>query len=69
MSPKTIKQFREVLSQTTGYYYTDDRIEYLLERISREATDLTHYLDQLTIEESNQVDAMNLRQRLKHDET
>ncbi len=48
---ETLAKFKDVLSQTTGYYYTDDRAQYLLARISREAEDITHYFDQLPAKE------------------
>lgn len=65
MTPETIARFRIVLTEITGYYYTNDRVEFLLAKISGEATDLTHYLDGLSNKTGKLVNKMNLRQKLK----
>ncbi len=68
MSDKeTLTKFQEVLAETTGYYYPDERAQYLLDSISEEARTLTHWLDGMTTEESQKIDqAHSMRYKHKH---
>ena len=52
-------QFKKVLEQTTGYYYPDDRAQYLLDRITQEAIILTHWLDAMSHDEVQKIDRHN----------
>ena len=66
MIDKSVEQFRTVLTQVTGLYFTNDRAQYLLDRIAKEATDLMYYLDGLTNTDGEQVDNVNLKKQLNH---
>lgn len=64
---ETLTKFKEVLAHTTGYYYPDNRAQYLLDKISQEATVLTHWLDGMPIEEIHKIDQANsMRYKHKH---
>jgi len=56
---ETLRNFKEVLTQTTGYYYPDDRAQYLLDVISKEATTLTQWLDTMSHKEVKSIDKHN----------
>jgi hypothetical protein len=64
---ETLTKFKEVLAQTTGYYYPDKRAQYLLDKISEEATTLTHWLDGMSVKEIGEIDeAHSMRYKHKH---
>ena len=56
MNKETLKAFQEILTETTGYYYPDDRAQYLLDVISKEATTLTQWLDGMSYENAKVID-------------